>query len=172
MYHLTASENNPKEKVMAKKTIYVPDADMDVFEQAKRYAGNSISSVIVKALKDYVVAREKEDHGYETFNLFDGIEYQVEGTREGENVQFVGKLLSSKPVADEENAQHTTYSLYLTRKGKLLLHTVVCNDYPSAKYSYEVKDRILDFKDHKLPSELLSEAEKRMPGITCKVLDI
>ena len=42
---------------MANKTIYIADEDLAVFQKAQEIAGESISKVIAKALRQYVVER-------------------------------------------------------------------------------------------------------------------
>jgi len=49
---------------MAQKTIYVADKDLALYERAEELGGESLSSVIVKALRGYVAAKEAEAEGY------------------------------------------------------------------------------------------------------------
>jgi hypothetical protein len=158
---------------MPKKTFYLSEDDLSTYEKAKSIAGDSISSVIMQGLKDFVVKWEKQDKDFIEIVIFEGKRNPEEKTLEGQNIMFVGKKLSSKNVEYDQGVG-MAYSLYLTRKGKLLLYMVNYDytGFPSEHCSYEVKDRIQDFKDYTLPHDLLSEAEKNMPGITCKVLDI
>ena len=158
---------------MPKKTFYLSEDDLSTYEKAKSIAGDSISSVIMQGLREYVVKWEKQDKDFIEIVIFEGKRNPEEKTLEGQNIMFVGKILSSKSVEYEQGVG-MAYSLYLTRKGKLLLYMVNYDftGFPSEHCSYEVKDRIQDFKDYTLPHDLLAEAEKNMPGITCKVLDI
>jgi hypothetical protein len=158
---------------MATEAFYVKKEDVGDFKKAKELLGDDFSPFVMKCLKNYLIDVEKQNEGFDTIIILDGKRYPEDDTREGQNIQFIGKMLSSAAV-DYGQGKSTVYELYLTRKGKVLLHKVQ-GDYTgfaSEIYSYEVKDRIQDFKENKLPSELLSDAEKKMPGITCKVLDI
>jgi hypothetical protein len=158
---------------MATETFYVKKEDVGDFKKAKELLGEEYSPYIMKSLKSYLIEREKLDNAFIEVVIFEGKRNPEEKTLEGQNIMFVGKILSSKNVEYDQGVG-MAYSLYLTRKGKLLLYMVNYDytGFPSEHCSYEVKDRIQDFKDYTLPLDLLAEAEKNMPGITCKVLDI
>lgn len=158
---------------MATETFYVKKEDVGDFKKAKELLGDEYSPYIMKSLKSYLIEREKLDNAFIEVVIFEGKRYPEEDTREGQNIQFVGKKLSSAEATYSQDT-NTSYELYLTRKGKLLLHTVHTDGTGilTEHYSYEVKDKIQDFKEYTLPHDLLAEAEKNMPGITCKVLDI
>ena len=59
-----ATNKNQGGIIMAQKTIYVADKDLALYERAEELGGESLSSVIVKALRGYVAAKEAEAEGY------------------------------------------------------------------------------------------------------------
>jgi hypothetical protein len=158
---------------MATETFYVKKEDVDDFKKAKELLGDGYSPYIMKSLKSYLIEREIQDKSYGEIIIFNGTKNPEDKTCAGENVKFVGKELSKGEVKFDKSIS-TFFVLYLTRKGKLLLEMkhYDYSGFRSEHYSYDVKDRIQDFKEYNLPHDLLSDAEKKMPGITCKVLDI
>jgi hypothetical protein len=42
------------------KTIYLPDDEAETWEKARRLAGDRLSPVVLKALKEYILAKEAE----------------------------------------------------------------------------------------------------------------
>lgn len=156
---------------MATENFYVKKEDVEDHKKAKELLGDGYSSFIMKCLKNKLIEHEKQDMGFDDLVVFVGEEDMHDHIRKGNNIKFVGKLLSRAALGSDDI--RLVYSLYLTRKGKLLLY----KEYENMKewnciYSYDVKDRIQDFKEISLPTELLREAEKKLPGITCIVLDI
>ena len=48
---------------MPNKTIYVSEQDVSLFEEAKDIAGGALSSVIARALREYVSKHQKKTQG-------------------------------------------------------------------------------------------------------------
>lgn len=95
---------------MPNKTIYVPDADLQVFDQAQKVSGNNLSATIVQALRFFI--KIGEGKGFE----------QVE-ISEGENgfykrKRFIGRELASASVFDDAAALSTNYVVYETAHGR------------------------------------------------------
>ena len=159
---------------MAKKTIYVPDADLDVFEQAKKYAGESMSAVIVQGLKDFVKSKEKELHGYEEVVLFEGKMHT--GVQVGRNVKFMGKLLAEDyrdRVQGFTSATRHYYKIYLTFKGAFVLYQQI--DSPKNVediYKFDTYQNMEELLKQDLPPNLLREATSNLPEVVCEELDI
>ena len=42
------------------KTLYLPDDEAEIWEEARRLANDRLSPVILRALKEYIVSREAE----------------------------------------------------------------------------------------------------------------
>lgn len=54
---------------MPNKTIYVSDQDIELFEEAKTIAGEALSSVISRALKEYVARHQEKEKGMKEIAL-------------------------------------------------------------------------------------------------------
>ena len=110
------------DKKMARKTIYVRDEDLQVFEQAEDLGGDSLSAVIAKALKRFVAAKQAEAQGMEEFTLEVGrIVPAGRGDDDVRKVRFVGRLLAEGEVTSPENDCGTDYEIYQTQAGKILV---------------------------------------------------
>lgn len=157
---------------MPKKTFYLSEDDLVTYEKAKTIAGDSVSSVIMQGLKDYVVKWEQQEFGYETIQLFEGEELALEGQQRGQYFKFIGKLLA-EDQKDEEGLFSTRYQLYVTRKGKYLLYTIE-DDLTQHVRTFKkyIKDDVAGLRAMELPPELLSKADKNMPDLFVEVLDI
>ena len=157
---------------MPKKTFYLSEEDLTVYEKVKSIAGDSTSSIIMQGLKDYVIRWEKQELGFKTFQLFEGVEFHPEGIRQGQDIKFVGKLIASHQV-EIERVVSTLYEMYLTRKGKYLVYTVE-DDFKDNTRSFKkfVKDDVAGLRELTLPPELLEIADKNMPDLFIEVLDI
>lgn len=158
---------------MANKTIYIPDDQVEIFDKCKEIAGKSLSSVILNALKLYLMQKDIEEKNMKEHDLWVGVEALNDFTNEdrGKRIKFVGKELSTYTYEDCTN----TYDmkLYKTRKNKYLLYSVSL-DKPKAECisTYSIYDDFKSLYKLGLPRELLSNAEKLMPDITYEVLDI
>ncbi|MFC4558417.1 EXLDI protein [Virgibacillus kekensis] len=104
---------------MPNKTIYVPEADLPVFEQAQKLAGSNLSATILEALRRFIKAEEAKSKGFEEIAI-----------RLGENgvytrKRFMGKELVRTQHIDEEKDKKTEYTLYKTAKERYVLYTKV-----------------------------------------------
>ncbi|RYL93337.1 EXLDI protein [Sporolactobacillus sp. Y61] len=95
---------------MPNKTIYVPDVDLPVFDQAQNVSGKNLSATIVQALRYFV--KIEEGKGF----------VQVE-VSEGENgfytrKRFIGRELASSCVSDQNALITTNYVVYETVHGR------------------------------------------------------
>lgn len=157
---------------MAKKTFYLSEEDLTIYEKAKTIAGDSISSVIMQSLKDIVVKWEKQELGFKEEILFEGKEFYSDSQRQGQLFKFIGKLLS-EVSREYESGVTNTYKLYLTRKGKFLVH--ISNDDIGrgfGTYKKQVINDMLELKKMDLPDELLINAGENMPDLFVETLDI
>lgn len=157
---------------MAKKTFYLSEEDLAIYEKAKTIAGDSISSVIMQSLKDIVVKWEKQELGFKEEILFEGKEFYSGNQRQGQLFKFIGKLLS-EVTQELESGVTNTYKLYQTRKGKFLVH--LSNDDIGKGFGIqkkEVANDILELRKMALPDELLIIAGENMPDLFIETLDI
>ncbi|WKB34623.1 hypothetical protein QS257_11395 [Terrilactibacillus sp. S3-3] len=70
---------------MPNKTIYVPDADLSVFDKAQKLSGNNLSATIVQALRLFIKAKEGKG--------FTQIEVTVGENGTYQRKRFIGKEL-------------------------------------------------------------------------------
>jgi hypothetical protein len=116
------------------KTIYVREADTELWERAEELAGGSVSGLIADALRRYVEEEEqKEQMDMET------IEVELAGRRgfgweeTSYDAQFVGQWLLN-PDPDETRTGEpgydagAYYGVALTQRGKIAVYVRHCND--------------------------------------------
>jgi len=106
------------------KTIYIPDDEAETWEKARRLAGDRLSPVIVKAVKEFVAGKEAALAGYERI--------QVEYDDHDDNFlpkakAFHGKWIFSpdQPLknSNEEGTISESYCVAVTAKGKVVVYT-------------------------------------------------
>lgn len=119
------------------KTIYLPDEEAETWEKARRLANDRLSPVIVKALKEFVAAKEAEAKGYER------IQVQFEDSDDNHIPKikaFHGKWIfsPSKPLMRERSAGGTERDVFCvatTAKGNVVVYTwksEICTEWPDA----------------------------------------
>ncbi len=64
---------------MPNKTIYVSQDDEPLFEEARQLAGESLSAVIVRALRDFVIRQQEKEKSMKEITVLVG---PKESTRE------------------------------------------------------------------------------------------
>ena len=74
---------------MPNRTIYVSEKDASLFEKAKEIAGEALSSVIVRALSEYIIRHQDKENGMKDVSVKVGIdgaerEQRFIGSRIGE----------------------------------------------------------------------------------------
>lgn len=110
---------------MPKKTIYIRLGDIELWEKAEKLAGESLSALLIEALRQYVEKRERElkareERQTEMENVtleitpVDGATGFVLSNR-AYKVQFTGTLLGSTSGIPR-------YDVYLTKGGKLIVY--------------------------------------------------
>jgi len=111
------------------KTIYVREADAEVWERAEKLAGGSVSALITEALRRYVEEQEqKEQMGMET------IEVEFWGPEEVPyQASFVGRWLLWPDEAETRTGVSgydagAYYGVALTRKGNIAVYVRHVND--------------------------------------------
>lgn len=157
---------------MPNKTIYVSDEDLPVFKKAQDLAGESLSAVIVNALKKYIIDTEAWRKGFTDIVLWDGTEDVINKSVRGKRIKFMGRKLSSCTGTDPRNdAIHYEYNIYQGASGKFLLHTVIENQ-GSFDFENEIISEFSKFRTMGLPGRLLMDAEKQLPEIPCEEIDV
>lgn len=165
---------------MPNKTIYVKDEDLQVFEEAEKLGGDSLSAVIAQAVKRFVQVKRAEQQGMQEYTLSVGVlRSQGADTRK---VRFVGRLLAEAEVLTDQTSSSrssrddrgTDYKIYQTQAGKILvwwkrwtrweggsdlLDYAVFDALPG--YDDEIYGKVLDLIE-KLPGSLLQEAAEAL----------
>ena len=109
---------------MHNKTIYVKDEDLQIFEEAERLGGDSLSSVIAEALRRFVDVKRAEMFGMREHALTVGV-LRSQGADDTRTVRFVGRLLAEAEVLTGQTSDRkdrgTVYQIYQTKAGKILI---------------------------------------------------
>ncbi|HXE96193.1 MAG TPA: hypothetical protein VN642_07300 [Dongiaceae bacterium] len=160
---------------MPRKNFYISDADeKDVYQKAKDLAGDSISSVIVDALRQYVYSREAAAKEMDPIIIYEGQIDHRHNVSTGTNLRFTGKELATyKPGTDELDLV-VVYKLYYTLKGKFLVWKGSFNRDSEIEICTRSKayDSFREVSEGGYPGELISQAVKQMPDVACEELDI
>ena len=112
---------------MPNKTIYVKDEDVQLFEEAEKLGGDSLSGVIAEALRRFVTVKRAEMFGMQEYTLPVGI-LCSQGDDDVRTVRFVGRLLAEAEVLTGQTSSRssrddrgTDYKIYQTQAGKILV---------------------------------------------------
>lgn len=153
---------------MSSKTIYVSDKDEPLFERAKEIAGEALSSVIARALREFVTRNEEKGKGMKEMTVKVG---QHDTRREQ---RFVGQEIGKWSGFSDDNEWWMDARIYKTQKGNwaiLLHHSVKAallinpGDWKAKEYlDHSSKTELivgetLDAVEKKLPKNLFSTLE-------------
>lgn len=105
---------------MPNKTIYVSEKDASLFEQAKEIAGEALSSVIVRALSEYVSRHQDKQKGMKEVSVKVGVDGAEREQR------FVGSLVGKWSGFSDDKVWFLKSIIYRTQKENwaVLLETV------------------------------------------------
>jgi EXLDI family protein len=106
---------------MPNKTIYVSENDVSLFEEAKNIAGEALSSVISRALKEYVVRNKNKAKGTQ--------EIAVEvGSQKAEREQrFIGREVTTWQGFSDDKEWYLKATIYQTQKNNWAVYlTHIC----------------------------------------------
>jgi EXLDI family protein len=95
---------------MPNKTIYVSQEDESLFEEARQLAGESLSAVIVRALREFVVRQKEKEKSMKEITVQVG---PKESTREQ---RFIGLQIGNWNGVDEDRTWMLEAQVYLTQK--------------------------------------------------------
>lgn len=101
---------------MPNKTIYVSDGDIQLFEEAKEIAGEALSSVISRALREYITRHTKKNQGMKEISIKVG-----RGNAEQEK-RFVGSKIGDWRGFDDDQEWWMEAGIYLTQKNNWAIH--------------------------------------------------
>ncbi len=103
---------------MGNKTIYVSEKDEQLFDRAKDLAGEALSTVIARALREFVSRHEKQAQGMKEITVKVG---QLNSQREQ---RFVGQEIGKWSGFSDDKIWLMDAKIYRTQKGNwaILLH--------------------------------------------------
>lgn len=103
---------------MPNKTIYVSENDITLFKEAKTIAGEGLSSVIARALREYVGKHKEKTQGMKEVSVKVGSHNSLWEQR------FVGKEIGKWSGLSDDKVWLMDARIYQTQKGNLaiLLH--------------------------------------------------
>jgi hypothetical protein len=155
---------------MPKRSVYFKGEEDVLYEKVKgltEETGETIASVFVNAMKDYIARKEQEKLGFEEIKLFVGERDSSLGDV-GEEIVFTGKLIGSGTKQEDVKVSER---LYRTLKKKFLMYTSRFDEVAlSETTKYEIFESVEELKKAQLMPEI-SKALRNGNVITRK-LDI
>jgi EXLDI family protein len=154
---------------MGNKTIYVSEKDEVLFNEAKEIAGEALSSVIVRALREYVTRNSKTEKGMK--------EITVKVGREGalREQKFIGTSLGNWSGFSNDKEWLMEAHIYKTKKGSIAVHlktaakaTLLTNPAlwrASGDYLINESDAVL------LVGEKTTELKDKVPTLLYEILE-
>lgn len=103
---------------MPNKTIYVSEKDASLFDEAKDIAGEALSSVIVRALREYVSRHQEKAKGMKDVVVKVGSHIAEREQR------FVGQKIGDWKGFDDAKEWYMSATIYQTQKGNIAVHLV------------------------------------------------
>jgi hypothetical protein len=164
---------------MGRHNIYIRDEDEAVWEKVGSLAGDeSISQIIVGALKNYVRTRQGIAHEWLTFFVEDEGLHEIEKKFSG---RWLVKGIKSDHDADVEHprrysdmtdhdAQHTDWHVAETAKGQILVWAL--DWLRSQNTAYWVFKDFDDAERHGVPADVISKAAAALGLERAEVLDV
>ena len=155
---------------MPNKTIYVKDEDLNLFEEAEKLGGESLSGVIAEALRRFVDVKKSEAQGLQEFTLSVGT-WRFRGDDNLRKVRFTGRLLAEAEVLTGQTSDRrdrgTDYKIYQTQAGKVLVWWKNWTRWERENDTadYAVLDQLPDYNDEvvgKMHGDILGPVE--LPG--------
>lgn len=106
---------------MPNKTIYVSDQDAPIFEEARSIAGETLSSIIARALREFLARHQQKESGFKEIAVHTG-------SRGSEQEQrFYGSKIGDWKGFSDNKEWWLKARIYSTQKGNwAILLTQVC----------------------------------------------
>jgi hypothetical protein len=143
------------------KTIYIKEADTELWEKAERLAGDSVSALLTEALRRYV---EEAEQNMETIEVAVGGLPGIPGKTY--TAQFVGRWLLHPDYYDEAGGY---YGVALTQRGNIVVYLQVDVRFPP---SLKVYDSFEGAEAWGVPESILSMAAAEIEADYVQKLDI
>lgn len=130
---------------MAKKSIYVSEADEPVYEKAKELFGDSLAKVIAGALREKVEQQEALNAGMTEQTVYEGHLNMIDSIFQGRTAKFYGRVLAE---GQHEGFDKVHHKVFLTKKGKFLVAVSIRDEHDVEEdCSYTIYDDYYDMKD-------------------------
>ncbi len=100
---------------MANKTIYVSTKDEKIYEEAQAIAGEALSSVIARALREFVATSKEKKDGMKEMSI------KVGTTGSEREQRFVGTQLGKWEGLSDDKSLLQSAKVYLTSKGNVAI---------------------------------------------------
>jgi hypothetical protein len=118
MIHVYGVYTVPMEMAMMRKEIYISDAAAELIDEVQQLAdGESLSSVIVTALRNWVENKRRTDEGFELREIQQG-KWPSDGNAPllSQSAQFIGRIL-----AEGGSPDGALWTIYQTRSRKYVV---------------------------------------------------
>lgn len=152
--------------MMPNRTIYVSDADLPVFEEAQRLAGDNLSATIARALRRFTEVQQSQANGFKDITVQVGKVAYIPK-------RFTGRSLAKGQVGGPATPRQTSYEVFQTVKGRFALHSKEQSHWGDsrAEYRLEVFDTLEELQPH-IPEELYRAVALNLGDDPVEVLDI
>ena len=140
---------------MPKKTLYIKEEDIKIWEQAEELAPASLSNYITTLLKKEVANKMEKRRDSNFTKIVVKVDLEDNGD-ELKKVAFKGRwLFEEKSGYDETLPQGTVYSVAITAKDKLFM---LYEKFGAQEFhEYKIYDDFNEMKDSgEVPSEILN----------------
>lgn len=161
-----------------RKNIYIRDEDQSVFEKAEALGGDNFSAMIAEAVRRFVAVEEAKADGMTEIELEVGVYYSGPGADDTKKIKFIGKKIADANILSGQSSSHDdrgkNYTLYLTKKGKFLLHLEYWTRWQgeNSRSSYKTFDSMTHLMRYEPPGSLIQEAGQRLGVDMAEYLDI
>ncbi len=151
------------------KQVYVKKEDLPIWEAAEKY-GNSVSEVVIAALRKYVEAKQAQEDCMIEETI------KTENDYESGTKKFIGRLVAEKYTQPKDRVD-LDFRVYQTRKGVLVWGRFANGDYGIRRADYITAKTVADLRDEeipgvgKIPDDLLDEAAEEI-GEDLDFLDV
>jgi hypothetical protein len=158
-----------------RKNIYIKDEAL--FDRAEALGGENFSAMINEAVKQFVETEEAKADGMAECEIEVGI-YNSTGSDDVRSIKFIGKQIADATIycgqTSEGKDRGTDYTLYLTKKGKYLVHRKywTCWQGEDGNAKYWVYDSLSQAASDDIPGSLIQEAGETLGMDTAEYLDV
>lgn len=161
-----------------RKNIYIRDEDQELFEKAEKLGGDNFSGLVAEAVRRFVEVEEAKQDGMAEQEIEVGIYYSGTSSDDTRKIKFIGKKIADANILSGQSSSRDdrgkNYTLYLTKKGKFLLHIEYWTRWQGedSRSSYETFDSMTHLMSYDPPGSLIQEAGQRLGVDTAEYLDI